>query len=58
MFCDEEPQALPWDYFLTSYERDLLKLNIDDLIIKCQAISKDQIESDLIFIQKSGISSR
>ena len=34
MFYDEEPEKLPWDYFLTEYERDLLTLTLEERVRK------------------------
>lgn len=34
MFYDNEPEALPWDCFLTNYERDLLTLTIEEMARK------------------------
>lgn len=50
MFSDDKPEPLPWDYFLTEYERDLLKIPIQDLIMKYPNIGREQIEEDLIII--------
>lgn len=51
MFHDEKSNLLPWDYFLCDYERDLLKMPIQDLIIKYPRVSKEQLEADLITIR-------
>lgn len=34
MFYDDEPEELPWDYFLTNYERDLLTLTLEEMARK------------------------
>lgn len=47
MFCDEEPEKLPWDYFLTQYERDLLTLTVEAMLKKYPLISKNEVVADL-----------
>ncbi|PIU01236.1 MAG: hypothetical protein COT74_01650 [Bdellovibrionales bacterium CG10_big_fil_rev_8_21_14_0_10_45_34] len=51
MFHEEKFKLLPWDYFLSDYERDLLKMPIQDLVIKYPRISQEQIEAELITIR-------
>jgi len=43
----DENEPLPWDYFLTDYERDLLQLPLEDAMQKHPGISREQMESDL-----------
>lgn len=43
----DENEPLPWDYFLTDYERDLLRLPIEDALRKYPSIAREQMESDL-----------
>lgn len=43
----DENEPLPWDYFLTDYERDLLRLPIEDALRKYPGISRGQMESDV-----------
>lgn len=43
----DENEPLPWDYFLTNYERDLLRLPLEDALRKYPNISQEQMESDL-----------
>lgn len=43
----DENKKLTWDYFLTEYERDLLRLLIEDALRKYPSISREQMESDL-----------
>lgn len=43
----DENEKLPWDYFLTEYERDLLRLLIEDALRKYPSNSREQMESDL-----------
>lgn len=43
----DENGPLPWDYFLTAYERDLLRLPNEDAMQKYPGISRQQMESDL-----------
>jgi len=49
----DENEPLPWDYFLTAYERDLLRLPIEDALRKYPRISREQMESDLAKIQEN-----
>lgn len=49
---DDENEQLPWDYFLTDYERDLLRLPIEDALRKYPRISREQAEVDLGKIQE------
>ncbi|MEN0059720.1 MAG: hypothetical protein AAGB31_12850 [Bdellovibrio sp.] len=49
----DENEPLPWDYFLTDYERDLLRLPIEDALRKHPSISREQMESDLVKIQEN-----
>ena len=50
---DNKKEPLPWDYFLTNYERDLLRLPIEETMRKYPAISREQMESDLVKIQEN-----
>lgn len=47
----DENEPLPWDYFLTDYERDLLELPMEDALQKYPNISREQMETDLAKIQ-------
>jgi hypothetical protein len=47
MFCDDEPEILPWDYFLTNYERDLLTLTLDGLVRKNPDKTADEIKAEM-----------
>ena len=49
----DENEPLPWDYFLTDYERDLLRLPIEDALRKYPDIRREQMESDLVKIQEN-----
>jgi len=49
----DENEPLPWDYFLTDYERDLLRLPIKDALRKYPGIGRGQMESDLVKIQEN-----
>lgn len=49
----DENEPLPWDYFLTDYERDLLRLPIEDALRKYPGIGREQMESDLGKIQEN-----
>lgn len=49
----DENEPLPWDYFLTDYERDLLQLLIEDALQKYPEIGREQMESDLAKIQEN-----
>lgn len=46
-------EPLPWDYFLTDYERDLLRLPIENALQKYPSISRGQMESDLVKMKKN-----
>lgn len=50
---DSKKEPLPWDYFLTNYERDLLRLPIEEAMRKYPKISREQMESDLVKIQEN-----
>jgi len=39
-------ETLPWDYFLTDYERDLLQLTNEEAMQKYPKISQDQLLAD------------
>lgn len=43
----DENEPLPWDYFLTDYERDLLQMPLEDAMQKYPGINREQMESDL-----------
>jgi hypothetical protein len=47
MFCDDEPQELPWDYFLNNYERDLLTLAPEDMVCKNPDRAPDEIKAEM-----------
>jgi hypothetical protein len=47
MFCDDEPEELPWDYFLTNYERDLLTLSIEEMVRKNPNIPPDDLKAEM-----------
>ncbi|GEM_PF-7128248 len=49
----DENEPLPWDYFLTDYERDLLRLPIEDALRKYPRISREKMESDLVKLQEN-----
>lgn len=49
----DENEPLPRDYFLTDYERDLLRLPIEDALRKYPNIRREQMESDLVKIQEN-----
>lgn len=44
----DENKPLPWDYFLTGYERDLLRLPLEDAMQKYPGVGREQMESDLV----------
>jgi hypothetical protein len=46
MFYDDEPVALPWDYFLTDYERDLLTLTLEDMVRRNPEKTEAEISAD------------
>ncbi len=43
----DENEPLLWDYFLTNYERDLLRMPLEDAMQKYPGIGREQMESDL-----------
>lgn len=43
---DDKTEPLPWDYFLTDYERDLLRLPIEEVARKYASMSINQIQLD------------
>lgn len=43
---DDKNKPLPWDYFLTNYEKDLLQLPMEEVIRKYSRISREQITKD------------
>lgn len=46
-------EILPWDYFLTTYERDLLQLPFEEALRKYPRLTREQALSDLIELQDS-----
>jgi hypothetical protein len=44
---EDRNESLPWDYFLTNYERDLLNLHLEDAVRKYPEVSRQQIATDL-----------
>jgi hypothetical protein len=53
VFYDEEPDALPWDYFLTNYERSLLNLTAEDAMSKYPKISRAEIDAERAILQEN-----
>jgi hypothetical protein len=51
----DENEPLPWDYFLTDYERDLLRLPMKDALQKHPSINREQMESDLVKIKENQV---
>ena len=47
MFYDDEPERLPWDYFLTQYERDLLTLPIEEMVRKNPDKTIDELMAEV-----------
>ncbi len=47
MFCDDEPENLPWDYFLTNYERDLLTLTLEEMVRKNPHKAIDELKAEM-----------
>ncbi|MBL7543943.1 MAG: hypothetical protein JNL11_09010 [Bdellovibrionaceae bacterium] len=47
VFYEDEPEGLPWDYFLTNYERDLLTLTIEELTHKNPDKNADENRADM-----------
>ena len=50
---DDKNEPLPWNYFLTNYEKDLLQLPIEETLRKYPGLTRERVESDLAEIQKS-----
>jgi hypothetical protein len=50
---DDKNEQLPWDYFLTNYEKDLLQLPIEETLRKYPRVSREQIVSDMTEIQET-----
>jgi hypothetical protein len=50
---EDKSEIVPWDYFLTNYERDLLRLPVDETWRKYPGLSREQVESDLLELQKN-----
>lgn len=53
MFYDNESATIPWDYFLTEYERDLIKNSIEVLIIKYPNIEPNILMGDKLFMEET-----
>ena len=49
-------EPLPWDYFLTNYERDLLRLPLEDAMRKYPGVGREQMESDLAKLREMQVS--
>lgn len=43
-------EQLPWDYFLTNYERDLLRLQTEDMMRKYPDMSQTQLYRDWLAV--------
>jgi hypothetical protein len=52
---DDKSKPLPWDYFLTNYERDLLRLPLEDAMRKYPEIERERVEADLIELKNNQI---
>lgn len=50
---DDKNEPLPWDYFLTDYEKDLLHLPLKDAMRKYPEINGKQLEADVAAIRAS-----
>lgn len=44
---NDKKENLPWDYFLTNYEKDLLLLSMENVIKKYPGLTREQIALDL-----------
>lgn len=47
MFDDHEPEPLPWDYFLTEYERDLLTLTLEGVARKYPDRTPEELNTEM-----------
>lgn len=52
MFCDDEHIILPWDYFLTEYERDLLIFPLEKSQRKYGLVPDEQVLEDWESLKK------
>lgn len=43
----DKNEPLPWDYFLTNYERDLILLPLEEAGLKYPLVSKKQLLDDI-----------
>ena len=46
-------EIVSWDYFLTNYERDLLRLPFEKALRKYPGLTRERVESDITELQKS-----
>lgn len=49
----DKVSALPWDYFLTVYERDLLILATEDALSKYPDMSRTDLETQRAILQEN-----
>ena len=50
---NDNVEALPWDYFLTNYERDLLNLTTEDALSKYPEMSRSDLEKQKAILQEN-----
>ncbi|MBX7231409.1 MAG: hypothetical protein K1X29_04925 [Bdellovibrionales bacterium] len=50
---DDNHEPLPWDYFLTSYEKDLFLLPLEEALQKYPELSREQMTADHQELMKS-----
>lgn len=46
-------EIVSWDYFLTNYERDLLRLPFEEALRKYPGLTRERVESDFTELQKT-----
>lgn len=49
----DEHKTLPWDYFLTNYEKDLLQLSINEAVQKYWRMDEEQIKRDRLELEQN-----
>jgi len=53
MFYADDPERLPWDYFLTEYERDLLTLALEEIVRKNPDKATDELKAEMEIMRAS-----
>lgn len=50
---DDNHEPLPWDYFLSNYEIDLLLLSTDEAMRKYWRMTEEQIKQDRLELERN-----